>query len=226
MGYSPGSESQIVLQEKNYMKKKLLLALIICSPFAGFAQSQILNSWRDPNVSIQNPGFHKIVLAALIYDQGVRRQVEDYMTSLYPGVATQSYLVMGGDSLIADESAQSQRLKSKGYDGVVILKQTNESSSQQYVPGQMPLYYSTWHGYWGHYGWGGPRWVVHYNTGTPGRVITDRTWFVQVNVYSLITNKLIWSANTSTTDPGGRVPLFEDVCNAVHSQMTTEGFLK
>jgi hypothetical protein len=207
------------------MKNKIFLLAIICNPFVGAAQSQIINSWRDPNTTIQDPGFHKIVVAALIYDQGVRRQVEDYMVTLYPGNATQSYLIMGGDSLITNENAQSLRLNQEGFDGIVVLKQVDESTSQQYIPGRMPSYYNTWNGYWG--GWGGPRWAVtHYDPGTPGHTQNEWTWFVQVNVYSLIGNKLIWSANTQTTNPGGRVPLFEEVCNAVRSRMSSEGFLQ
>jgi hypothetical protein len=121
-----------------------------------------------------------------------RRQIEDYMVILYPGVAIQSYQIMGGDSL-TDENAASQKFKSKGFGGIVTMKQVNESTSQEYISGRMPTYYRTWNGYWGN-GWGDLRWTVHYNPGTPG----------QVNGYSFITNKLIWSANTSTTDPGGR----------------------
>jgi hypothetical protein len=208
------------------MKKLIPLGFIICALFACSSPTQITNTWRDPNVTISNPKLHKVVVAALIYDQGVRRTVEDYMVSLYPGVAMQSYLIMG-DSLIRDENGESQRLKDQGYDGIVIMKQVTENTSQHYVPGQMPSYYTTWGGYWGN-GWGGgPGWgATYYNPGTPGYVQTNRTWIVQVNVYSLTTNQLIWSANTRTTNPGGRVPLFEDVCNRVRSQMKTEGFLK
>ena len=124
------------------MKKKILLVLIVCNSLAGKAQSIIINSWRDPSTKIQNPGMHKIVVAALIYDQGVHREVEDYMVTLYPGVATQSYQVMEGDSLVTTENAQSQKLKSLGFDGIVIMKQVAENTTQQYIPGQMPSYYN------------------------------------------------------------------------------------
>ena len=207
------------------MKRRIFLALIIISPFGVFAQSEIINSWRDPNTSIQDPGFHKIIVAALIHDQGVRRQVEDYMITLYPGAAMQSYQLIG-DSLITDENTASQQFLHEGYDGIVIIKQTDEQTSQQYVPGQSPSYYNTWGGYWGWRGWGGPRWVTHYYPGTPGRVRNQWNWFVQVNVYSLQTNKLIYSANTRTVNPGGRIPLFEDVCNTIRSQMSAVGFLR
>lgn len=209
---------------------KLFLVVSIAIVFAAAvgcsSPTKIVSSWRDPDVTIKNPSMHKIVVAALIYDQGVRRQVEDYMSSLYPGVAVQSYNVLGGDSLLSNEADATQKLKVLGYDGIVIMRQVTENTTQHYVPGTYPSYYHTWGGYWG-YGWGGPRWgATYYNPGSPGHFRVDRTWTVQVNAYSLDPNKLIYAANTHTTDPGGRIPLFIDVCNAVRKQMKQDNFLK
>ena len=205
-----------------------IAAFVLCTTtiISCTAPTRIVSSWRDPNVTITNPSPHKIVVAALIYDQGVRRQVEDYMASLYPGVASPSYTVLGGDSLLSNEAAATSSLTKLGYDGIVIMRQVTENSTQRWVPGQFPSYYNTWGGYWGG-GWGGPRWgATFYNPGTPGHFAVDRTWTVQVNAYSLDPNKLVYAANTHTTDPGGRVPLFIDVCNAVHKQMKTDKFLQ
>ncbi len=198
-----------------------LVIALLCGLSACGSPTQIINSWRDPNVTIEHPGLHKIVVAALLYDQGVRRQVEDYMVTLYPGVATQSYLLFGSDSVITNEQAYTQKLEAGGYDGFVIMKQVNMNMTESYVPGRFPSYYTTWGGYWG-YGWG----ARYYNPGTPGHVETDRTWIVQVNVYALPKNALIWTANTRTTNPGGRIPLFHDVCEAVRAEMRSQGFLK
>jgi hypothetical protein len=205
------------------MKKQWILFFIICAPFTGHTQSAILNSWSDPNSGSENLTIHKMVVAALIYNQGVRRIVEDYIVGLYPGIATQSYLLMG-DSLVTNEAGESQKLKSMGYDGIIIMKQTGDNDQQQFVPGRAPSSFTTWGGYWGY--WGGPHWVNHYDPGTPGHVQNLYTWFVQVNIFSLTSNSLIYSANTSTTRPGGTVPLFEDVSNAVRNQLSSEGLIQ
>jgi hypothetical protein len=196
--------------------KKIFLAVAICSIFVACSgPTKIISSWRDPAVTV-SPTFHKVVCAALIRDQSVRRQVEDYMASLYPGSATQSYLILG-DSLVNDSNGETQRLKHMGFDGVVVIKQTDMNEQKYLVSGIYPAYYGTWGGFYG-YGYG-PYYAA------PAYVETDRTWIVQVNAYSLITNKLIWTANTSTTNPGGRVPLFQDVCNAVAKEMRHQKFL-
>jgi hypothetical protein len=210
------------------MKKITLLAMAVSCFATSFCQTQILNSWKDPNTNITNPSVHKIVVAALLYNQSVRRNVEDYMVTLYPGVAVQSYMVLGGDSILSDENGESQKLRNLGYDGVVIMKQTDKTSAQSYVPVD-GAYYSTWGGYWRH-GWGRGMYYVPVQTVNPApiEVKTVNNWFVEVNVYSLANNnnKLIWSANTKTINPGGRIPLFTDVCDAVRGQMVQDGFLR
>ena len=203
------------------MKVKIILVLLVAGLFGCAAPTQIVNSWRDSNTTIKDPAVHKIVVAALIWDQGVRRQVEDYMASLYPGKATQSYLMFGTDSLLRNEESYNQKLKSEGYDGIVIMRQTNLNVNQHYVPGQGPAFYHAWGGYWGR-GWG----ASYYYPGSPGYIATNRIWHVQVNVYSVQDDKLIWSANTRTENPGGRIPLFTDVCNSVRKQMKTDKFLE
>lgn len=203
------------------MKKVFTLAIITAIIFSSCSPTNIVSSWKDPETKIQNPKAHKIVVAALIYDQSVRRQIEDYMTSLYPGKATQSYLIMRGDSLLnGKEEMYTQRMKDQGYDGIVIMRQTSETTTQNWIPGRAPSFYTTWGGYW-RSGWTS----TYFSPGTPGHIQTDRTWHVEVNVFSLLTNKLIWAASTNTTDPGGRVPLFTDVCKAVRKQMKSDGFL-
>jgi hypothetical protein len=207
------------------MKRNLFFSILVLAGFTACSPTQVVSSWRDPATTVKNPQAHKIVVGALIWDQGVRRQVEDYMASLYPGSATQSYLLFGGDSLLTrGEGFYNQRLLNEGYDGIVLMRQVSENTTQHYVPGQPPSFQTTWGGYWGG-GWGGNYATTWYNPGTPGYVHRDWTWYVQVNAYSLPQNKLVWSGNTKTTDPGGRVPLFEDVCNAVHKQMKKDGFL-
>ena len=78
------------------MKKLGLSVFVISFLLSCSSPTQITQQLEgSPIPLITCPGVHKIVVAALIYDQGVRRQVEDYMASLYPGTAMQSYLILG-----------------------------------------------------------------------------------------------------------------------------------
>ena len=191
----------------------LSVYLIACSP-----STQITSSWRAPGVTIDTAQLHKFVVAALIKNQSARRNVEDNMASYMPGKAQQSYLEFGQDSLTGTDDAYNQKLKSEGYDGMVIMRLLNVDKDNHYVPGNYPVYYHSWRGYW-NYSWPG-----FYS---PGYYTTDKTYIIEVNVYSLTENKLIWSGTTSTVNPGSNNnQLYNDVSKAVYNKMKSEGFLK
>lgn len=200
------------------MKKTILyvalsIYIVACSP-----STQITNTWRAPGVSVDTAKLHKFIVAAFIKSQSVRRNVEDNMASYMPGKAKQSYLEFGQDSLTGTDDAYNQKFKSEGYDGIVIMRLLNIDKDQRYVLGDYPTYYHSWRGYW-NVGWNG----FNYS---PGYYTTDKTYMVEVNVYSLADNKLLWSGTTSTVNPGNNNQLYNDVSKAVYNKMKSEGFLK
>jgi hypothetical protein len=189
-----------------------IVALSACGP-----STQIVDSWRDPDVVVDTSNVHKFVVAALLKNQTMRRQVEDEMAAQFPGKAVQSYTELGVEDLKDDDAVYNQKLKNDGYDGIVIMRLVDVEKSTRYVPGANPAYYGSWRRYW-RYSWTG-----FYD---PGYYTTDKAFNVEVTVYSLIRDKLIWSANTSTVNPSGRGELFSDVARAVVKRMKKEGFLK
>ena len=198
------------------MKKKIFIGLLAISLAACSPGTKIVNSWRDPDVTVNTAEIHKFVVAALLKNQTVRRQVEDDMAAMFPGKAVQSYKELGEGELKENEEFYNGKLKSEGYDGVVVMRLLNVDKDTRYVPGNYPVYYGRWRGYWG-YSWSG-----FYD---PGYYTTDKVYDVEVNVYSLKRDKLIWTGNTSTINPPGRGELFKDVSKAVYDKMKKEGFL-
>src|SRR3954471_3966013 len=127
------------------MKKTFLFAMAVSVLFAACSSpSRIVSTWHEPADQAKNTAPHKIVVAAIIYDQTIRRQVEDYMVSLYPGQATPSYEVFGAKPLDKAEENYDRQLTAGGFDGIVIVRRTNENVSQHYVPGRMPMWYGSW----------------------------------------------------------------------------------
>jgi len=53
-----------------------------------------------------------------------------------------------------------------------------------------------------------------------------KKYFIEINVYSLVRNKLVWSGTTSTINPSGSDELFDNVINTVNERMKKEGFLQ
>jgi hypothetical protein len=190
----------------------LLAALWACNP-----GTHISHSWRDPSVTVDTAKIGKFVVAALLKNQTVRREVEDDMASRFPGKAVQSYKEFGDSDLKESEDFYNRKLKEKGYDGIVVVRLVNVDKNVRYVPGSYPVYYRSWRGYWGY------SWTAFYD---PGYYTTDRSYDVEVNVYSLDPDRLIWTASTSTLNPPDRGQMFRDVSRIVYTKMKKEGFLK
>lgn len=190
----------------------LIIAFASCGP-----GTQITDSWRDPNVTIDTNNIHKFIVAALMRNSATRHQIEDDMAARFPGKAVQSYQVFGDKELNDEDDVYNKRLSRDGYDGIIMMRLVDVNNTTRYVPGAPPPYYLGWRSYW-RYSWTG-----FYD---PGYYTTDKTYDVEVTVYSLKRNKLIWTANTSTVNPNGRKQLFNDVGKVVLDKMRKEGFLQ
>jgi hypothetical protein len=189
-----------------------LILLIACGP-----STHIQSSWRDPEVVVNTSSLKKFVVAALIKDQAERRNIEDRMAAMYPGKAVPSYKEFGDQDLSATDEEYAKKLKDENFDGMVIMRNVKVDKNERYVPGNYPPYYGRWRGYWR------SSWAGFYD---PGYYTVDKTYYVEVNVYSLIRDKLIWSGITTTFNPGGRESLYDGVAKTVVKKMKEEGFLQ
>ncbi|HVV07100.1 MAG TPA: hypothetical protein VHC96_22885 [Puia sp.] len=200
------------------MIRNLWVFLLITTLASCGTNTHIVESWREPGVTVDTSNIHQFVVAALMKNQTVRHRVEDEIAAQFPGKAVQSYKELGEGALNEDDSIQNnQKLKNDGFDGIAMMRLVNVDKTEHYVPGAFPMYYHTWWGYW-RYSWAG-----FYD---PGYYTTDKTYDVEVTIYSLRRNKLIWAANTSTVNPPGKGELFSEVAKVVVKRMKKEGFLK
>ena len=61
-----------------------------CSP-----STKVVQSWRDPNTTIEQGHYKKLLCIALVKDETNRRVAEDKLVALMPGRAVQSYSYLG-----------------------------------------------------------------------------------------------------------------------------------
>ena len=107
-------------------------------------------------------------------------------------------------------------MKEGGYNGIVILRLTRVDNDNRYVPGTYPTFYGSWRGCYG-LAWGG-----YYD---PGYYTIDKTFYVEVNIYSIPRDKLVWMGVTSTVNPASGDELFNGVISSAEKKMKQEGFL-
>jgi hypothetical protein len=198
------------------MKAVIFLSLSL-AVLTSCLSTKIVDTWRDPAVTINTASLNKFVVAALLKNQTVRRQVEDQMASLVPGKAIQSYIEFGIAELKENDDVYNQQLKSKGFDGIVVMRVTSVDSTTRYVQDNYPTYYGSWRRYWR------ASWSGFYE---PGYYATDKTYNIEVTVYSLKSDKLVWSGISTAVNPSGSSRVYKNISNEIYSKMKMEGFLQ
>ncbi len=192
-----------------------LLFLIACSP-----STRIEKSWRDPNTTITEGSYQKVLVAALLRNESTRRIVEDQMVQRLNGKGVASYQYYMEKEVTESKIADlEKKLAADGFDGALVMRLIEVEKETNYVPGtsMYPTYYGGFGGYYYN------SWNAYAN---PGYYTTDKIFNVETNIYSLKQNKLIWTGVTSTVNPTKTEKMYNEIADVVVAKMKSEGFLR
>lgn len=181
--------------------------LAACAP-----RTQIAADWKAPE--FPTTPFTKVAAFAMSQDQILRRIAEDEFVDRLPdnvGVASYSLIP---ESDLEDVEKIKKRLKDSGIDGAAVFRLVGEDYQLQYTPGGM---YTSFYGY---YGWA---WPMVYS---PGYLRTETVVRIEANLYSVASEKLIWSALSETTDPSSARTVIDDVAGLVVGRMKRMGLIE
>ncbi len=202
---------------------RVALAILLTASLAGCATSRIENAWVEPSATAKSFELKKVLVVALVRDGAIRRSTEDALDRAISAgprgesgeiVVEPSYMLLN-DSELADVAAARKKVEAAGYDGAVLIRFV---SSHQEVTVDPPSYRG---GFWGGgYGHGGR--VVMYD---PGSVQTDTILKLQVSIYSLAENKLLWSGVSRTLNPSNIEKLVDGVAEAVRDDLRDRGLV-
>jgi len=200
---------------KHLLPLSFFALMVACTP-----ATQLEKSWIDPSVTPTSfKPFTKVLVVAKLKDESSRRIAEDKVAKKLksPCVGVPSYSYLTGD---VSEEQLSAKLKSDGFDGVIIMQLKEVEKSTTYVPGT--TYAGGWYGgYRGGY-WGGGYGGVY---GSPGYYSEDKTYLVETQIYSLSANKLIWAGTTSSLNPSKVEKTIDEVSYAIKTDLTAKGLI-
>lgn len=208
---------------------KLFVILLVsgmimsCSPI-----SRITGSWVDPSAKGNLLSGKTIFIASLTRNMKVRTELEKGFTAL---VAPKNIRTVNGHDYfkpdfykkIPDEKELQAQLKNSGADYVLTISMINKNSETRYVPGTgMYAPYPRYGWYGGFYSYYRYWYPMFYE---PGYYVTDRTYFMETNLYDLNTNKLIWSAQSKTVNPGSIDNFVSTYPKVLVDQLVKDGLL-
>ncbi|WP_396171251.1 hypothetical protein [Flavobacterium sp.] len=209
--------------------KKFFIALIVVVLASCSSGTSIVSSWRDPDTSNANTEYKKIMVVALVKNEATRRITENRITSIGPKFHS-SYALMNGTSLDLTKDQKLKILKDENFDAVVTMRLVDTVKETNYVPGtNTSMYYGGYGGMYGGYGayggfggWYGMYSPIYYD---PGYYQETSSYLIETNVFSLKSDKLIWTGTTKSTTGSDIGLLVDSVIATVMQEMKKDGFI-
>ena len=186
------------------LKFSALLLLIVTSMMMGCETTQkVTYSWTNPSFK-PDKKYQKIFLAALVNNPHVRTHLEDEMgkSASAQGLNQERSLdyfpVSFREKTPASREKMMEKIKELNCDLIFTISLVEKSSETRYVQsglgfyGPYPAYGLQFRGFYSY-------WYPYYFD--PGYYVTDKTYFMEGNLFDAQSETLIWSIQTRTINP-------------------------
>jgi hypothetical protein len=201
--------------------KNLILVLFVVSVVVSCSPStEIVKTWKEPGATVTPGPGNKVLVVAMVKDETSRRLIEDQLaqriSTATPAVA--SYTLLTADLLKAANDEILNKMLTEGkFTHIMLMRLADIEKETSYVPGSSPTYYG---GYGRYYGYGAGAYS------SPGYYTTDKNYFIESTIYSVVPDKLLWTSTTKTVNPDKIDKTVTAIADVVAAQMRKDGFLK
>jgi hypothetical protein len=201
---------------RNVIRSLSVLALLV--GLAACSGTRLSDVWRDPQYS--GEPFHQVAVFVLGSNPAVRRLVEDEVVRRLP-MNTRG---IGGYGLVPDAERGDvekavERLRAGGYDGAMIARLVGVDGPTPWATGslkQVPVSYRTLSNYYVNATEEGER---------SSGLSTPTVVRVQMNVYAVASQALVWSAASRTFNPEETRDVAGDVAKVAVEELQKAGLL-
>lgn len=181
--------------------------------------ASIENSWRDPEAAVDMSKLNKVLIVAMLKNEAHRRAAESQLAGLLNGKGVPSYDYFASQVIFKNENQLKKQMKDDGFDGAIVLRLADVEKDIRYVPGSYRTYPTYYNRFWPYFlnSWS--------DYSMPGHYATTKRFTVETNVYSLKTEKLVWSGLTTSVDPQSTEKMMKAIGKEVYNRMKKDGFI-
>jgi hypothetical protein len=200
----------------------LLVILVGCS-----TSTKITGAWKSPDA--EKSGYDDLFVVALINESIVaKKTIEDDLDKLLlekgiQAVSNLENIRTGLSEKAEDISEVVQAIQESGSDGILTVAVLEKSTETRYVPGSTSYYNPMLYGGYGRFG--GYYGIYQPMVYSPGYFATDKNYFLEINLYDTSTEKLVWSAQSQTTNPSNMDNAASSFSKEVVEQMIRDGVI-
>jgi hypothetical protein len=203
--------------------KKFFIALSLVFLVSCSSGTAIVSSWRDPDVTNANTEFKKIMVVALVKNEETRRTIENRIAAIGSKFHS-SYASLNGTNLELTKEQKLKVLHDENYDAAITMRLVDTVKETDYTPGtNTSMYYGGFRGMYGGFGgWYGMYSPVYYD---PGYYQESTSYLVEIDVFSLKSDKLIWTGTTKSSNGTDVGLLVDSIIATVIQEMKKDGFI-
>jgi len=201
------------------MNKIILLATLL-TLMISCNSTKIASSWKEPDKQVDLDKLNKILVVALLKNENSRYLAETEMVKFLDGKGFASFDYLKASFNKSDENALREKIKNDGFDGAITMRLIDVEKERNYTlsnigpnrwnPISFPNYY--------YRNWPGNQ--------ADGYFLTTKTFLVEIAIFSILEDKIIWTSETKTINPAGVEQMTKEISKVLYKRMVKEGFLK
>ncbi|MEO7312100.1 MAG: hypothetical protein ABIX01_16980 [Chitinophagaceae bacterium] len=204
--------------------KWLLLALPVL--VVACTSSKVTSSWKDPSTSKELSTYqHVLVVGMQPNNRQLKEEMENYLSSYLAkeGInAKASYDEFGPKAFAKmTEDEVTDLVRKKGYDAVITIALLDKQKEQSYNPGSVnynPI--GTYYNRIGRY-----YTTIYDRIYTPGYYSTNTDYFWETNLYDATQEKIIYSAQSKSFDPGSITSMSKEYGKSIVKDLSSKGLI-
>lgn len=202
------------------MKNRAIAVILLTfSILLSCKSTKIVSSWKEPNKQVDFKNLKKVLVVGMLKSENARHNAEDEIVKFLGGKGIPSYSYLKSSFNKDDEKALRAKLKADGFDGAITMRLLDVERERTYTlsyvgpnPGN-PISFTNY--YYRH--WPGD--------GRDGYYLTTKTYTVEIAIFSILEDKIIWTSETTTVNPKGVDKMTNEIASVLQKRMIKEGFI-
>ena len=207
--------------------RRIVLILLVLTLKACAPATIITGSWKSPTNTSASKSYENILVAVLNNHTVEKAALENdlvgelgrYSIKVTKSIDLFPPEVSNSDS---DRVAIINKVHSKDIDAILMVSLLSKQTDSRYVQRRYPYNpgrYTYYNDFWGYYSY---RYPYAYSPG----YYTEKSYYMETNLYDAKTEKLIWSAQTETYDVDNLTAFSKDYSKAIVNKLAEDGILK
>ena len=202
----------------------LLLLTLACAMGCG-SSIQLTGQWVD-KAAFQPGKYSSVFIAVMSQNLGVKKAFED---NLAAEAASRGLKAVKSSDFFkpnfttenaGNKEAILARVRELGLETIFTVVLKDQKTDTRYVPGETYTPAPYYGGYRGYYS------QTYQTVYSPGYYTTDKTYYLESNLYDVATEKLLWSVQSEAINPGKAEEVAQEYTNMLLDALDKNGLLK